>query len=69
VFVKHYLGETYYKAITVQYYIADSVIITLLDLRPNLDSRTHSWNGTCLYIGNLTVCDVNRIDVNVPGSP
>ena len=34
-FVKHYLGETYYKAITVQYYIADSVIITLLDLRPN----------------------------------
>ena len=34
-FVKYYSCEMYYKAIMVQYYIADSVIITLLDLRPN----------------------------------
>ena len=47
----YYLCEKYYKPIIVQYYIADCVSwvprLTLLDL------RTCSWNGMCLFVGDL----------------
>ena len=56
-FFMYYLCEKYYKPIIVYiyikyiYYITDCISwvprLTLLDL------RTHSWNGTWLYVGDL----------------
>ena len=54
----YYSCEKYYKTITLQYYIADCVSwvprLTLLGLLTNkLDLRTHSWNRTRSYAGDL----------------
>ena len=64
----YYSCEEYYKPITVQYYITDCVSwasrLTLLEscthrnhahigIMHTSDSRAYSWNGTCLYVGDL----------------
>ena len=50
-FLMYYLCEKYSKPITVQPHIADCVGCVLrLTL---LDVQTHSWNGACLYVGDL----------------
>ena len=56
----------YYKAITVQYYVADSVILTLLDDQIGLTNPLLEWNS--FVHRGLMVYDINLIDVNVPGS-
>ena len=62
----YYLCEKYYKPITVQYYIADSVSwvprLTLLDLTNKLDLQTHSQNRTRSYVGDLLYRDPCRAE-------
>ena len=53
----HFLCEKYYKHI-IKYYIANCVSWVprlTLELRNKLDLGTCSQNGTCLYLGDLTV--------------
>ena len=50
-FFMYYLYEKYSKPITVQLHTAGCVGCVLrLTL---LDVQTHSWNGACLYVGDL----------------
>ena len=58
----YYLGEKYYKPITAQYYIVSCVSwvprLTLSDLTNKSDLRTHFWNGTRSYVGDLLYPDL-----------
>ena len=46
------LCEKHYKSIPVQDYMTDC-IIWVIQYNTLLDLWTHSWNGTCLFVGDL----------------
>ena len=56
-FFMYYLCEKYYKCITEQYYIADSVSwvrrLNFVELMNKLDLQMPSWNGTHSHVGDI----------------